>query len=60
MRIYDNGIYRDMTLEEIEEYNKNNVEIQQEPTLEERVTELERMNKEQNELIQSLVLLMNK
>lgn len=42
MRIYDNGIYRDMTQEEIDEYNKNNQEQHpQEPTLEERISSME-------------------
>ena len=41
MRIYDNGIYRDMTQEEIEEYNKQQTQTAQEPTLEERIVSIE-------------------
>lgn len=42
MRIYDNGIYRDMTPEELEEF-KNHIQetIEQEPTFEERIAALE-------------------
>ena len=58
MRIYENGIYRNMTQEEVEECNKNNIELPQEPTLEERMTELERINREQSKLIQELTSLM--
>lgn len=64
MRIYDNGIYRDMTQEEIEEYNKNNQEQPpQEPTLEEKVKLLEQENlklKEElnitNQAVQDLII----
>lgn len=42
MRIYDNGVYRDMTSEEIEEYNKQQqAQSPQVPTLEERVASVE-------------------
>lgn len=54
MRICENGIYRDMTNEEmqrLEEYNKNNAEIVDQPTLEERIETLEKENKIQDELI---------
>lgn len=44
MRIYDNGIYRDMTQEEIDEYNKNNQEQPpQEPSIEERIASVEEL-----------------
>lgn len=64
MRIYDNGIYRDMTQEEIDEYNKNNQEQHpQEPTLEEKVKLLEQENlklKEElnitNQAVQDLII----
>lgn len=42
MRIYDNGVYRDMTQEEIEEYNKQQqAQSPQAPTLEERIASVE-------------------
>lgn len=42
MRIYDNGVYRDMTQEEIEECNKQQQEqAPQAPTLEERIASVE-------------------
>ena len=41
MRIYDNSIYREMTQEEIEEYNKQQAQTAQEPTLEERISSVE-------------------
>lgn len=64
MRIYDNGIYRDMTQEEIDEYNKNNQEQHpQESTLEEKVKLLEQENlklKEElnitNQAVQDLII----
>ena len=37
-------------------YKINEMEINKEPTLEERVAELEKINKEQNELIKTLLL----
>ena len=51
MKKYVNGQYIEMTQEEIEEYNKNNIEIQQEPTLEEQIKELQEVNHQQDELI---------
>ena len=51
MRIYDNGIYRDMTQEETKEYNKNNIEMQQEHTLEEQILKLQEVNAIQDTLI---------
>ena len=41
MRICDNGVCRDMTQEEIEEYNTQQTQIPQEPTLEERIASIE-------------------
>ncbi|WP_343342431.1 hypothetical protein [Terrisporobacter petrolearius] len=42
MKVYDNGIIRDMTQEEIEEYNKQQQEqTPQVPTLEERIASVE-------------------
>lgn len=42
MRIYDNGIYRDMTAEEIAELEKMQSEAPEpEPTPEERIKQLE-------------------
>lgn len=64
MRICENGIYRDMTQEEIEEYNKKQQEqTPQEPTLEEKVKLLEQENlklKEElnitNQAVQDLII----
>lgn len=64
MRIYDNGIYRDMTQEEIDEYNKNNQEQPpKESTLDEKVKLLEQENlklKEElnitNQAVQDLII----
>lgn len=50
MRICINGIYRDMTKEEEENY-LNSEPPTEEPTLEDRVIELEEVNKQQDELI---------
>ena len=41
MRIYDNGVYRDMTPEEEAEYNNSIPNIPQEPTPEERLSIME-------------------
>lgn len=42
MRIYENGIYRDMTPEEIAEFESLvSQQPQSEPTLEDRIVELE-------------------
>lgn len=41
MRIYDNGIYRDMTQEELEEFEAHIQEGVEEPTFEERIAALE-------------------
>ena len=42
MRVYDNGIYRDATPEEIAEFNRTAAEMPKpEPTPEKRMTEIE-------------------
>lgn len=51
MRICENGIYRDMTKEEIKQLEENKIVVDNTPTLEKRVTELERLNQQQDELI---------
>lgn len=64
MRICENGIYRDMTQEEIDEYNKNNQEQPpKELTLDEKVKLLEQENlklKEElnitNQAVQDLII----
>lgn len=64
MRICENGIYRDMTQEEIEEYNKKQQEqTPKEPTLDEKVKLLEQENlklKEElnitNQAVQDLII----
>lgn len=62
MRICDNGVCRDMTQEEIEEYN-NQGQHPQEPTLDEKVKLLEQENlklKEElnitNQAVQDLII----
>lgn len=51
-RIYDNGIYRDATTEEIEEFEKIHQEpTEQQPTLEEKVVDLQEENKMLKECI---------
>lgn len=44
MRICENGIYRDMTPEELEEYNKQQSGVTQEPSLEENIKILQQEN----------------
>ncbi|MDY3374093.1 MAG: hypothetical protein SOX50_12555 [Terrisporobacter othiniensis] len=64
MRICDNGVCRDMTQEEIEEYNKQQqTQLPQELTLEEKVKLLEQENlklKEElnitNQAVQDLII----
>lgn len=51
MRIYDNGIYRDMTPAELEEYNNAPVMEVIENPLEKRLEEIEKTNDIQFELI---------
>lgn len=56
MRIYENGIYRDMTLEEIAELEKLSAEQPTpEPTPEERIAALEKDNAELRESIEALL-----
>lgn len=57
-RVCENGIYRDATQEEIEELEKMQQESQnqvQEPTLEEKVTELQ----EENQMLKECILEMS-
>lgn len=57
-RVCENGIYRDATTEEIEELEKMQQESQnqvQEPTLEEKVTELQ----EENQMLKECILEMS-
>lgn len=52
MRVYENGIYRDATQEEIEEFEKIQQEpTEQQPTLEEKVVDLQEENKMLKECI---------
>lgn len=56
MRIYENGIYRDMTAEEIAEFEK--LEAEQpapEPSPEERIAALEKDNAELREALETLL-----
>lgn len=58
MRIYDNGIYRDMTQEEIEELEKIQQENQNqinEKTLDEKVASLQ----EENQMLKECILEMS-
>lgn len=56
MRIYENGIYRDMTLEEIAELEKLATEMPApEPTPEERIAALEKDNAELREAMEALL-----
>lgn len=51
-RVYENGIYRDATQEEIEEFEKIHQEpTEQQPTLEEKVVDLQEENKMLKECI---------
>lgn len=57
-KIYENGVIRNMTTEEIEELEKMQQESQnqvQEPTLEEKVTELQ----EENQMLKECILEMS-
>lgn len=55
MRIYENGIYRDMTAEEIAEMEKLATEMPApEPTPEERIAALEKDNAELREAMEAL------
>lgn len=56
MRIYENGIYRDMTAEEIAELEKLATEMPApEPTPEERIAVLEKDNAELREAMEALL-----
>ncbi len=56
MKIYENGIYRDMTPEEIAEIEKLAAEAPTpEPTPEERIAALEQDNAELREAIEALI-----
>ena len=56
MRIYENGIYRDMTAEEIAELEKLSTEIPApEPTPEERIAVLEKDNAELRDALEALL-----
>lgn len=56
MRIYENGIYRDMTLEEIAELEKLAAEAPApEPSPEERIAALEKDNAELREALETLL-----
>ena len=56
MRIYENGIYRDMTPEEIAEMEKLATEMPApEPTPEERIAALEKDNAELREAMEALL-----
>lgn len=56
MRIYENGIYRDMTAEEIAEFEKLAAEAPApEPTAEERIAALEQDNAELRSAIEALI-----
>jgi hypothetical protein len=47
MRVYDNGVYREMTQEEIESFKAHTQEQAEEPTLEERLEAVEAVLLEQ-------------
>lgn len=56
MRIYENGIYRDMTAEEIAEMEKLATKMPTpEPTPEERIAVLEKDNAELREAMEALL-----
>lgn len=56
MRIYKNGIYRDMTAEEIAEFEKMAAEqTAPEPTTGERIASLEQDNAELREAMEALL-----
>ena len=57
MKIYENGIYRDMTDEEVAELEKLATEMPApEPTPEERIAALEKDNAELREAMDALLL----
>lgn len=56
MKIYENGIYRDMTAEEIAELEKLATEAPApEPTAEERIAALEKANAELRDALDALL-----
>lgn len=56
MRIYENGIYRDMTAEEVAELEKLAAEAPApEPTPEERIAALEKDNAELHDAMEALL-----
>lgn len=56
MKIYENGIYRDMTAEEVAEMEKLATEMPTpEPSPEERIAALEKDNAELREAIEALI-----
>ena len=56
MKIYENGIYRDMTSEEVAEFEKLAAEMPApEPTAEERLVALEQDNSELRSAIETLI-----
>lgn len=56
MRIYENGIYRDMTADEIAELEKLATEMPaREPTPEERIAALEQDNAELRDALEALL-----
>lgn len=56
MRIYENGVYRDMTAEEVAELEKLETEMPApEPTPEERIAALEKDNAELRDALEALL-----
>ncbi len=56
MKIYENGVYRDMTAEEVAELGKLATEMPApEPTAEERIAALEQDNAELREALEALI-----
>lgn len=56
MKIYENGVYRDMTAEEVAELEKLATEMPvPEPTPEERIAALEKDNAELREAMEALL-----
>ena len=56
MKICENGIYRDMTAEEITEFERQQaVMLEPEPTPEERIAALEKDNAELREALEALL-----
>ena len=56
MRIYENGVYRDMTAEEVAELEKMATEMPApEPTPEERIAALEKDNAELRDALEALL-----